>query len=50
MEIVKKRTFHALIVCENNKGVTSLFLLDRSIFGNMLILNDSYLDRLLALE
>jgi hypothetical protein len=48
IEIVKKRTFHALIICEDNKGVASLFLLDRSTFGSMLILNNSHLETLSA--
>ena len=48
MEVVKERTFHALIVCEDNKGIASLFLLEWSIFGSMLILNNSYLETLLV--
>jgi len=48
IEIVKKRTFHALIICEDNKGVASLFLLERSTFSSMLILDNSYLETLLA--
>jgi hypothetical protein len=39
-----KRTLQGVFLCEDNKGVTSLFLLDRSIFGGMLILNDSHLE------